>query len=631
MGEALTLAVLMTLKDEISKGLGGVKQAIGGVGSAALALGGAAVAGVAVLGAALLDAGKAAAEEQVGVERMGAAVRASGGDWDTASAAIESYLAAELERTALDDGAGRDAITRLTTATGDYTKALELMPLAQDLARAKGMDLAAASEIVGKVAAGNTGILGRYGIVLEKGASSTEALGAMQERFAGQAEAYGNTYAGQQEKMQIAMGNLKETIGGLVLPIMTRLAETMADLAQRAMPYVEAAIAALTPAFQGLEFVVNAISSVFMGLGNEVPWEDVLPAWLADIAYQISDAFANIGVTSQATFPMVQGLIADATALFQEKFAFIKDWIDANLPLIQLTITTVLNAIRVVWETVWPLLQTILMGVWENIKLIISSAIDIVLGIIQLAMNLITGNWQGAWDSIKFIFETVWNLIVGMLTNYLNTILGLLGTNLTEVSAAITTTWNNIVSFFTTTWSTIQSVFSGALNSVLTAVGRTWANIWSATTDAWQTIVAWLGNKVSGIWQNAIKPGLDLVWTNVRTFWTTLFDNIHIKTPHFKIKWQDVFGVNIPVGVSVSWYGKGGDFMANGPMLIGVGEAGPERVQITPMGGPRAGSTSGGNGGATWQLTYIDQRPQGGPPNILSVARRLEWEAQMRG
>lgn len=35
-------------------------------------------------------------------------------------------------------------------------------------------------------------------------------------------------------------------------------------------------------------------------------------------------------------------------------------------------------------------------------------------------------------------------------------------------------------------------------------------------------------------------------------------------------------------------------------------------------------------GGATYSLQYIDQRPGGGAPDLLSVAERLEWRARMR-
>ena len=122
------LEVLITGKDELSGVLNGTRSSlsnlasIGGTALAAgLAVGTAAVVG---LGAGLALCIKDAAAEEVGIQKLGAAVTASGGDWDTASVAIETYLAAQLKRAALDDGEGRESLSRLTTATGSYERAM---------------------------------------------------------------------------------------------------------------------------------------------------------------------------------------------------------------------------------------------------------------------------------------------------------------------------------------------------------------------------------------------------------------------------------------------------------------------------------------------------------------------------
>lgn len=242
LSEALTLGIVLKLTDEASDKLKKASENASGLGKAAALLGGAAVAGVTVLAKGLWDAAQAAGEEELGIAKLGEAVKATGADWDTASAAIEDYLAAELKRTALDDGAGREAISRLTMMTNDYREALELMPLAQDLARAKGMDLATAAEIVGKVHEGNTSILKRYGIMVAEDADAEEALAMMQAQVAGQAEAYGKTFVGAQEKMSIAMGNLKETVGAYVINAATPMIDQLAVLAMDALPKVEAFI-----------------------------------------------------------------------------------------------------------------------------------------------------------------------------------------------------------------------------------------------------------------------------------------------------------------------------------------------------------------------------------------------------
>ncbi len=193
----------------------------------------------------LSDCTQAAMQEQAGIAKLGAAVKATGADWTVASTQIEKYLTSALKRTALDDGAGRAAIQGLTQVTQDYNKALALMPLAQDLATAKGIDLASAATLVGRAAEGNVTMLQRYGIVLdgiEKGSSSAAkgqaALAELQTRFGGQAAAYAETAAGAQDQLNIALGNLKETVGTELLPIITDFAKGLATLATNVLPSV---------------------------------------------------------------------------------------------------------------------------------------------------------------------------------------------------------------------------------------------------------------------------------------------------------------------------------------------------------------------------------------------------------
>lgn len=59
--------------------------------------------------------------------------------------------------------------------------------------------------------------------------------------------------------------------------------------------------------------------------------------------------------------------------------------------------------------------------------------------------------------------------------------------------------------------------------------------------------------------------------------------------------------------VANNWYGNGGNFVANGPQTIGVGENGPERVSVKPLsaGGTRNRNGSGNNGSGNTFNTNI--------------------------
>lgn len=190
------------------------------------------LAGQAIRGVtgAIGDSVKAAIEEAAGQKRLAQSIQENSASWDGNTAAIERTITAR-ERLGFADDVQRDSLAFLVSVTGDHTKALDLQRTAMDLARLKGMDLNTASELLGKVYAGNMGTLSRYGIVLEKGATATEAIAEIQRRAAGQAEAYGDTTAGAMERAGIAVDNLREDFGAGLMPVVEAGANFLTDTA----------------------------------------------------------------------------------------------------------------------------------------------------------------------------------------------------------------------------------------------------------------------------------------------------------------------------------------------------------------------------------------------------------------
>ena len=59
-------------------------------------------------------------------------------------------------------------------------------------------------------AAGQVTAFNRQGIVIDATATKQEALGILQQKFAGQAEAYGSSTSGAQDRFRVATENLQE-------------------------------------------------------------------------------------------------------------------------------------------------------------------------------------------------------------------------------------------------------------------------------------------------------------------------------------------------------------------------------------------------------------------------------------
>lgn len=117
-------------------------------------------------------------------------------------------------RLGFDDEAAAESITRFYQATGNLTQATKLNNLAMDLARAKNLDLATATQLVNLVLSGNGRALKQYQIDLKESASPLEALAELQQKVNGQSQAFAETLSGKIAFITESWNNVKEAIGG---------------------------------------------------------------------------------------------------------------------------------------------------------------------------------------------------------------------------------------------------------------------------------------------------------------------------------------------------------------------------------------------------------------------------------
>lgn len=118
-------------------------------------------------------------------------------------------------------GFGDEAILSAQSLLAAFIKDEEQLKLATqatlDLAAAKGMDLTAAADLVGKTVGSSTNALSRYGIEVQGSAGSTQRLETAVRNisilFGGQAVAQTQTIAGQIKIFENNAGDLAEKIG----------------------------------------------------------------------------------------------------------------------------------------------------------------------------------------------------------------------------------------------------------------------------------------------------------------------------------------------------------------------------------------------------------------------------------
>ena len=114
---------------------------------------------------------------------------------------------------------------------------MRLIPLVQDMATAKGMNLVQAADLVAKSVGSSTNALSRYGITITGAVGSQERLNtateALNKAFGGQAEAVSKVGLGPLTQLKNILGDLSEDIGKIILPTLNDLAKDVKELALR--------------------------------------------------------------------------------------------------------------------------------------------------------------------------------------------------------------------------------------------------------------------------------------------------------------------------------------------------------------------------------------------------------------
>ena len=123
------------------------------------------------------------------------------------------------------------AQTMLATMGLEEEAIKRLIPLVQDMATAKGMNLKAAADLVAKSVGSSTNALSRYGITIEGAVGSTErldsAVDSLSTMFEGQANAAAEAGAGAFTQLKNAMMDFSEQVGEALLPMLEPLREKL--------------------------------------------------------------------------------------------------------------------------------------------------------------------------------------------------------------------------------------------------------------------------------------------------------------------------------------------------------------------------------------------------------------------
>lgn len=393
-------------------------------------------AGFAALSGALVTSTLSAEEERKSVAQLTISLKNAGVAYDDVKGSLEGYLAATAKATGITDEGLRSALSQLVLITGDYDLALQALPVALDLAAAKGMDATSAAIVLGKAMEGNVGWLERYGIQIKEGATQSEVLATVQERVAGAAEAM----AGPFDKLKVQIDLLADSFGAVLLPAVTaivgalgKVIEPIASLIEK-HPLLGKAIVGVTVALTALCGVLLVASSLYLSATAR------LAAHLAMLLLTEPATVANAIATG--ALAVAQGALAIASGL--------------------VTAAT--------WA--WVAAQTVL-------DILLSPFILIIVAVIAAIALLAAGIYLLVkhWDDVVAAFKAGWQFLSDIVTkvvafikqNWQYMIAGLAGP-LGIAVMAIVKHWDTIKAKAVAAWDAIKSAFKTVINGIISAI-----------------------------------------------------------------------------------------------------------------------------------------------------------------
>jgi hypothetical protein len=250
----LKLSILADV-DDLKKKLGEADKAVENNSSKISEFGKKAAAAFAVAAAAAvaygtklaIDGVKAAIEDEQAQLRLANALREATGATDAQIKATEDMILQTSLATGVADDQLRPAFQRLAVSTKNTVEAQNLLNLALDISKGRGLELETVANALGRAQDGNTTALGRLGLGLSKAELSTlsftEVQAKLSDLYGGAAAANAETFQGKIDRLKVGFDEAKESLGVALLPQVERF---IGFLNETGIPTLNAFIAGLT-------------------------------------------------------------------------------------------------------------------------------------------------------------------------------------------------------------------------------------------------------------------------------------------------------------------------------------------------------------------------------------------------
>jgi hypothetical protein len=301
---------------------------------------------------------KAAIEDTAQQAELARTLKATTEATEAQVAAVETYIAETEKAAAVSDSELRPAFANLVRATGDVTKAQELMTLALDVAAATGKDLETVTEALQEGFQGEVGPLKELDKsltdMIASGADADEVMAQLAATFGGAAQESTETLEGRFKLMKIELDNAKEAIGMALLPVLEQLLPILESMANF--------IGNNTDLIVTIGIVIGTLAGAIVALNTAMAIYNTVQTITTTLNAVLAGSFSALWVATGVG--IIVAIIA-AIVVLQMKFNILGHAIDA---------------LKVVFSTVWNAIKGYI-NLWIDALNVIISAINKIPGI----------------------------------------------------------------------------------------------------------------------------------------------------------------------------------------------------------------------------------------------------------
>lgn len=359
------------------------------------------------------------------------------------------------------------------------------------------------------------------------------------------------------------------------------LQETQAQLAESIEPMQTAFTNLKTQALELLLPIVQKISELFHDLGK---WMEENPAKAELLKGALIGIATALGILAGAL------AISNLITMVQKAFALLNVTMLANpIVLIVAAIAGLVAAFLYLWNNCESF-RNFWIGLWENIKSIVSDAIDFVVKWFNKIVNFVKENWQGLLLLIVNPFAGAFKLLYDNCEGFRNFV----DKWIKKIKDFFVNGFNSIkekvVSTFTNLKNGVVNIATNIKDGIVSRVTSLRDGVVSRFNSIKDTATS-IFNKVKTAITSPIEKARDVVKNvvdKIKGFFKFNVSLPNIKLPHFSIKpkgWEigDLLKGSIPK-LGIEWYAKGAIlkkptiFGTNGNNVMVGGEAGAEAI-----------------------------------------------------